>query len=346
MGHTPDATERQAAREATEWFLRLSEDPDDATLRRAFEEWRGASALHASVWRSTLHMSAVTRGLTPAHQAEWGSFPGPSRDVAREPRADGASAARPARGRSTAIGRLRSSRWVPVLAAAAVACAAALSAPAILLQLRSDHSTATAELRQIALADGSQVTLAPGSAIAVAYEAGERRIRLLAGEAFFDVKADPQRPFRVEARSVETSVLGTRFDVRRDEAGVTVSVEEGTVEVADASRQLPAEKLKPGQSVRVTWEGQVAKAARNPDAVAAWRRGLLLSDDEPLSSAIAQLARYYPGTIVVTDGSLAERPVTGVYRLDDPEAALRAIAQAHGARVRRLSPWLLVLSGS
>jgi ferric-dicitrate binding protein FerR (iron transport regulator) len=36
--------------------------------------------------------------------------------------------------------------------------------------------------------------------------------------------------------------------------------------------------------------------------------------------------------------------VTGVYGLADPEASLRDIARAVDADVRRISPWILVLS--
>ena len=45
--------------------------------------------------------------------------------------------------------------------------------------------------------------LAPDSAASVSYEAGERRVRRVQGEAFFAVGADRDRPFKVTARSVQ-----------------------------------------------------------------------------------------------------------------------------------------------
>ena len=76
-------------------------------------------------------------------------------------------------------------RW-PLWSAAAVAtCLALLVVPSLLRQIGSDYTTATAELRGISLQDGSEVILAPASAIAVSYDVGERRVRLLSGEAFF-----------------------------------------------------------------------------------------------------------------------------------------------------------------
>ena len=48
--------------------------------------------------------------------------------------------------------------------------------------------------------------------------------------------------------------------------------------------------------------------------------------------------------IVVVGEEFGRQPVTGVYQLDDPEAALLAISVSHGAKIYRLSPWLLVVS--
>ena len=59
MGSTPDAVHRKVAREATDWLLLLSEEPQDMELRRRFEAWRDKSPLHHRVWASTLHASGV-----------------------------------------------------------------------------------------------------------------------------------------------------------------------------------------------------------------------------------------------------------------------------------------------
>jgi transmembrane sensor len=236
---------------------------------------------------------------------------------------------------------------VAVASVALAACIAAAVIPSLLLRLQSDYATGTAMLRTLDLPDGSRVTLAPSSAVAVAFGAGERRLRLLQGEAFFEVARDPERPFRVEAGVVQASALGTSFDVRWDLPDVTVAVQEGTVQVdAPGVGRRVSEKLGAGQSVRIAPGDKVERGEDPPGVTAAWRKGQLLSQDRPLREAIDQLRRYYPGTIMVTDGALAERTVTGVYNLDDPEEALRGIVKAHGGKVRRITPWLLVVSGS
>jgi len=59
---------------------------------------------------------------------------------------------------------------------------------------------------------------------------------------------------------------------------------------------------------------------------------------------VDELRDYFRGAILVTDGVLAAERVTGLYDLGDPAQTLRAIAMTHGATVRQISPWLLILS--
>jgi transmembrane sensor len=328
MEVTPGTARAQAFREATDWLILLQEEPDDRDLRHRFDDWRSASPVNAEAWAATQRTAHVAAAMTPAHAAEWEPALLQRRSARRAPRWS------------------RRGIGVAVASMALAACIAVAAVPSLLLQLRSDYTTGTAQQRMLDLPDGSRVTLAPSSAIAVAFTPGERRLRLLEGQAFFEVARDPARPFRVEAGAVEASVLGTSFDVRWDRPDVTVSVQEGIVQIDVADPETRAERLEAGQSVRVAPRGKLERSENPPGVTAAWRKGQLLSHDRPLREAIDQLRRYYRGTIVITDGALAERTVTGVYNLDDPEQALRGIVQAHGGTVRRITPWLMVVSGS
>jgi transmembrane sensor len=60
---------------------------------------------------------------------------------------------------------------------------------------------------------------------------------------------------------------------------------------------------------------------------------------------IAELDRYHPGVIVITDAKLAKTRITGNYKLKDTAAIVRALADIAGARVINLSPYLTVLKG-
>lgn len=339
MAETTDPLAKQASREATDWLILLQDDPDDADLARRFVAWRD-SPINAAAWEATQSTVRSVAAATPALAGHWRPF----LDAAR--RAEGMAAPRPARMRNAAVGR-RSALGLGAAAALAASFAAILIGPGLMLDLRADHVSGTAEVRSVRLTDDSVVTLAPESAIAVGYAAGERRVELLAGEAFFEVAPDPAQPFRVSVGPVDVVVLGTGFDVRREPGGTEVGVEHGVVRVDHAGALPPvAQRLTAGRSLRVSWSGQTENRESPAGQVAVWRHRQLIAQDQPLGAVVDRLRRYHAARIVVTDAALAARPVTGVYNLADPVDALRAIARAQKAVVRRVTPWLLLVSPS
>jgi len=337
MEEGPESAQARASREASGWLILLQEEPDDAALRRRFEEWRRSGPVNERAWAAMEHVAGVASGLQPDFADRWG--PPVARSRAQEAPRSPAPAFTPLRPKR---------RWALAGAAMALAaCLAFVAGPAVLLRIESDYMTGTAEQRKFGLQDGSEVTLAAGSAVAVSFEAGERRVRLLAGEAFFNVVPDPKRPFRVTASDVEASVLGTSFAVRLEPQGVAVGVAEGIVQVAYPDRRgVASQKLQAGQGARLAPDGRISRTSVPPELVASWRRGQLYLRDETMRDAVGQLRRYYAGTIILADDGLAEQRVTGVYNLDDPEDALLGIVRAHGARMRRITPWVIVLSST
>src|SRR5690606_10612998 len=96
--------------------------------------------------------------------------------------------------------RTRARRGGRVAAWAAAAAVLALAAGGgwWLLPAGTGYETAIGEVRRLPLADGSVMTLNTASKARVVYSAGQRSVRLLEGEALFDVVRDPARPFVVD----------------------------------------------------------------------------------------------------------------------------------------------------
>ncbi len=86
----------------------------------------------------------------------------------------------------------------------------------------------------VKLPDGSKAILKPNSRLSYTktFE-GKRREVYLAGEAFFEVKRNPTKPFMVYANGLITKVLGTSFSVKafETEQEVIVKVTTGKVSV-------------------------------------------------------------------------------------------------------------------
>jgi transmembrane sensor len=306
--------------EATQWLILLQEQPNDRALDAAFESWLAASPANAAAWAETRNLGDLIAKNPPKYRDRWMA-------------ATRASPARCAR---------RLAAAVSILAVAAAIVLALV--PNVLLPLTAGYATGTAEFRAVSLPDGSVVQLAADSAIDVEYAADERRVRLMTGGAFFEVKPDAARPFTVSAKTIETTVLGTAFDVRLIGDGAAVAVRHGLVRVKRAGAAALLEQLGPGDWIRARSSGPTERGLAAPDHAGAWARGELIVRDQPITEIVDQLRGYFRGAIFVTDDDLADRRITGLYDLNDPVQTLRAIALTHDAKLQQISPWVLVLS--
>lgn len=212
--------------------------------------------------------------------------------------------------------------------------------------LRADAVTAVGEMRTISLPDGSTAQLNTASAIAFDFAAdgtGPRQVRLLRGEAAFEVVKNPDRPFTVAAGGGVSRVLGTVFTVRASSGGASVTLLEGRVAVSagDGGREAV---LSPHQRVRYdAVQGVGAVEAVDPQSAAAWRRGKLVFHDRALGDVIDELNRYHPGVIRLADEALRAKRVNGVFDTGDPVAVVGALEVALGLRSTRLTDYLILL---
>ena len=226
------------------------------------------------------------------------------------------------------------------------AAAASVAAVGLFGDLGADYHTGTGELERVTLADGSMLQLDTDSAVRISFEATARRIALLRGRAFFEVAHDPARPFSVVAQSVTATALGTRFEVRRDDTQVAVSVTEGAVAVSRQGHAVAGDPLQAGEAATIPLStGAARRMGVAPESIGAWREGRLVVDRWSVAATLEELGRYHRGTILLRDDALGALLVSGTYDLGRPVDAVRAVAQSHGGTVAEISPWLLVVSG-
>ena len=86
----------------------------------------------------------------------------------------------------------------------------------------------------VTLSDGSTVMLKSGSRLIKKNNfSGRTREIILEGEAFFDIKHNPNKPFIIHTGRVRTTVLGTSFSITAipGEGSMTVTVVEGKVKI-------------------------------------------------------------------------------------------------------------------
>jgi len=303
--------------QATAWFVRLRSGSLSEKDRQAFESWLRQSQAHARAFDEACRLwddealkraaisAANMAAVSPVPQHRTSSRTGPFW------------------------------RW----GAAAVACAAVVVTVYqldIVVRLSADHRTVTGEQLEIQLPDHSTATLNTRSAIAVHFDGTSRKVRLLDGEAFFQVEPDRDRPFMVEGQQIFSRAVGTKFLVRRQPKAVSVTVVEGVVELAPARGGWKPVRLTAGR--QATADIHTAGPVREVDlsAETAWLRGRLVFENARLSDVIDEIRRYHNGVIVVWNPTIGDIRVSGSYTLNDLDGILTTLAQTLPIRMARI----------
>jgi transmembrane sensor len=235
-------------------------------------------------------------------------------------------------------------RWRYFAIAATVLLATAIG----LYGLASDrwagdrYTTPVGGLASVPLRDGSHIILNTATQLRVELTPRERHIRLVAGEAFFQVAHDAHRPFVVQVGHKRVIAVGTQFSVRRTGDDIRVVVTEGKVRVeseAESVQRSVGGPQPPGQSgpgeVFVTPggiatagdEGIVVEQRGLPAAQEnlSWRQGYLTFHETSLADAAAEFNRYNLHQIRVDDPSIAAMRISGTFRALNYEAFVRVL---------------------
>jgi len=316
--------EADLVREASEWFALVDGNALTVDERRRFEAWQRQSPDHEQAYRNVVAMWRA-----PAFHAALSSV-------------DSVACASPARARGRQEGR--SSR-IPAVAAAAVVLLSVLwfLSGDLLTIMASDYHTGVGEQRAVHLPDHSSMTLNTNTAVTAELEGPTRRIRLLKGEALFQVSHDPGRPFTVEHQGTVVRVLGTEFVVRERQETLTVTVIRGTVEVTSARDSASVLRLTEGEQVSSGPHGLSARTLVDPADWTAWTIKRLAVRNAPLSEVIQEIQRYHPGYVWLWNPAIGHIRVTGIYDLSDTAETLHVLARSLPIRMDRLTDRLVVI---
>lgn len=168
--------------------------------------------------------------------------------------------------------------------------------------------------QQVVLADGSKVELNLNSRLVYTHYINERRVTLKAGEAFFEVHQDGERPFVVRAGQGQVRATGTRFNVWKYQDQVRVALVEGSVMVSSRSDK-DSYRMGPGMQASYTFgdlEPQLHQAPSG-DTSLAWRDGKLVLDDLALADALPLINRYLDKPLVLADNTTGTIRIGGIF---------------------------------
>jgi transmembrane sensor len=211
-------------------------------------------------------------------------------------------------------------------------------------------TTATGEQRAFELEDGSVINLNTHSRVAIRFGHDARDVRLLEGEALFNVHHDSARPFRVYTHDAVVQAVGTQFNVYQRAQDTVVSVIAGRVSVAAEPEEHPhfsmlshlrptapsnaatlqtasVHSVGPSEEAQISSAGSVSvRSLPDVTEAVAWRDRRLIFRKQTLEHIVEEFNRYSLRQIRLQGADVENRVYTGVFDVDDTESLEQVLA--------------------
>jgi transmembrane sensor len=297
--------------EAATWIARLRDEQRDRDLEAQFRGWLGKSEEHrrafarmSQVWEEAGNIRMRARGAISAVRRERGS---------------------------------RFNRWAAALAASLILVVLG----AVYYWRDGEFETGVGQEKTQLLRDGTRIVLNTDTRIEVNYDEHARRVRLIRGEAWFEVSKRPTWPFIVSVGDREIRALGTSFIVRHDNVqDLSVTLVDGRISVAPiaenyAAPSQTAQFLAPGDRLVVSRHRAPAMDRPELSRITAWERGRVEFDETTLRDATIEMNRYSTNHVAVPDAEVAQLRIGGVFRAGDSDEFVRIVTAALGLRADR-----------
>jgi transmembrane sensor len=211
---------------------------------------------------------------------------------------------------------------------------------------------------KIELPDGTEVWINSGSKLTYGNSFKEKtREVVLDGEAYFDVKKDPSRPFIVHTNGIDVKVLGTVFNVKAydKEPTIETSLIHGSVEVSKVNEpNAPKVMLRPNEKLvydktkkeilgddrneiqkeevvqqkeksAITIKPIKRTVADNAIKEIAWVYNRLVFEDEKFTDLAIKMERWFNVEIDIKSNRLKNISITGSFEDETIEEALQGL---------------------
>lgn len=270
----------------------------------------------------------------------------------------------------------RRSRWlVPVAAAASLLVAVLIATVSFVDWRPAGHAPAVAsiatnaseqtfatpvgERSTIALADGSSLTLNTDTQVRVRFTKEARELYLERGEMHLQVAHERQRPLNVYVGDRFVQAVGTEFNLRiGHDQRVELLVTEGkvlvglrgdlpsivdgpptsSVKLASAGDLLVVNEVNPSETQHLAPEEIVVRLS--------WRAGNLVFRGESLAEALVEIERYTAVEFIISDESLKQIRVAGLFKTGDVEGLLKTLKENFNVTSRRIGDDKIILASS
>lgn len=170
---------------------------------------------------------------------------------------------------------------------------------------------------KVLLADGTEVNLNSGSELTISEAFTSRnRTATLTGEAFFNVKTDPNHPFIVRTDNFDIKVTGTRFNVcaYKEDKQSTTTLTEGKIEL-QIQNSNKVVNINPGEKFSLdNKKHDYSLAIADVEQETAWKSGEFIFKKIMLIDLTKRLERWYDVKLTFSDDRLASFSYSGRFK--------------------------------
>jgi ferric-dicitrate binding protein FerR (iron transport regulator) len=204
-------------------------------------------------------------------------------------------------------------------------------------QLISEQNSQLTENKKVTFPDGSIAYL--NSSTIVNYPNSfnkSGRLINLRGEAFFEVKHDPSDPFIIKSEKAKIEVLGTSFNVRKNEKGaIEVFVKTGKVKLSKINQKDQSIVVQPGY-IGVISNNSIRKIANDNKNYISWLTKELYFKNTYLPKVAKTLEKTYNVTIIIEEELTTENlSLTATFDDESVDYILNVISRTFDIKVKK-----------
>ena len=289
-GVEKDARGQRIEQEASAWLARLR--VGGRQDQEAFEDWYAADPDHADAYDRVLDSWQAMNELS-----------------------------------SSPVAPVRALDWRRLTAVAAILLVALLGLGFVTMRHKSDVNapvaleTRAGEIRTVALADGSRMTLDTESSVHATFDAEQRKVQLVRGRARFEVAAQP-RPFVIETGGGSVTTSAATLDIGFDGKSTSVGLLRGNADVSNGLQGAVLFHLSPGQKVTIGKAGVLPYPVRDQH----WPGRMASFENAPLSEVVAVANLYGSARIEFAEPELGSLRFTGTFNAADSAGLAHMLA--------------------
>lgn len=202
--------------------------------------------------------------------------------------------------------------------------------------LFSEIYTRPGERKNVTMTDGTQLVLNSGTHIRIRTDfSKERRLEILDGEVYFDVKRDPSRPFIIKSGTMTTRVLGTAFNITAYSgvSKMTVGVVRGKVSVSPKGKAIQV--LEKNDQLTYNKKENTFKVGAADPGLLSWKEGKLILNDVSFDDMSILVEKNFG--IKVRDsarGLNTNRYTTELMTTMKPKKVIEVLAAIHNLKIK------------